>query len=296
MSYRDDQGQGYIPAEDNTLHHFKTSPANIGLCALTHYQRHNTDLVQTRPTSCGNDFMAVMNATATPRHRGWINEREISVGASRPGQFRLCDMRDAHMSELSYSFHSIHLFLPNTAFCTTPNSSIKWNLDTVNPVDDDILWYLVMSLSHATNQPVYIDQLLCDCILVSISRHILKRYALIEGRRSFRTPRLDSFQEKKVKDLMISRLFGNISLEEIATTCELSIDQFGRAFKNATGISPYRWLTNQRVDKAKDLLRGSGLSIVEIALRCGFSNQSHFTRIFTNIAGQTPGRWRRQLH
>jgi hypothetical protein len=57
--------------------------------------------------------------------------------------------------------------------------------------------------------------------------------------------------------------------------------------------TPHRWLLERRVDRAKELLRHSS-PIAEIALECGFSDQSHFTRVFTNLMGVPPGVWRRQ--
>jgi transcriptional regulator GlxA family with amidase domain len=50
----------------------------------------------------------------------------------------------------------------------------------------------------------------------------------------------------------------------------------------------------QRVKRAKELLRGTSTSIAEIALACGFSDQSHLTRVFSKTFGISPGAWRRQ--
>jgi AraC-like DNA-binding protein len=61
------------------------------------------------------------------------------------------------------------------------------------------------------------------------------------------------------------------------------------------GVAPHRWLINRRVELAKDLLRDRETSLSEIALRCGFADQSHFTRVFTRWAGVSPGAWRRDM-
>lgn len=49
----------------------------------------------------------------------------------------------------------------------------------------------------------------------------------------------------------------------------------------------------RRCELAKELLRSSPLSLAEIALACGFADQSHFTRAFARLVGMTPGAWRR---
>jgi transcriptional regulator GlxA family with amidase domain len=61
------------------------------------------------------------------------------------------------------------------------------------------------------------------------------------------------------------------------------------------GIPPYRWLTKMRVERAKELLKDPRCELAEIALHCGFVDQSHFTRVFSRSEGYSPGRWRR-LH
>jgi AraC family transcriptional regulator len=59
------------------------------------------------------------------------------------------------------------------------------------------------------------------------------------------------------------------------------------------GKPPHQWLMDQRIDHGKQLLLNSTSSVMEIALLCGFSDQSHFTRVFSSKVGASPGRWRR---
>jgi len=68
-----------------------------------------------------------------------------------------------------------------------------------------------------------------------------------------------------------------------------------RAFRRTTGLPPHRWLLRHRVEKAKALLRESALPLHDVALECGFADQSHLTRVFTRWAGQAPGTWRRSV-
>jgi AraC family transcriptional regulator len=55
----------------------------------------------------------------------------------------------------------------------------------------------------------------------------------------------------------------------------------------------HQWLLQRRVDKAKQLLRSANLPLSEVAALCGFAHQSHFTRVFSQSIGVSPGRWRR---
>jgi transcriptional regulator GlxA family with amidase domain len=88
-------------------------------------------------------------------------------------------------------------------------------------------------------------------------------------------------------------LAGRLSLADLAQACGLSIRHFTRAFRQSTGLSPHQWLVRQRVERAKALLQGSSSTLSEIALACGFADQSHFSRLFSRATGTSPGVWRR---
>jgi AraC-like DNA-binding protein len=61
------------------------------------------------------------------------------------------------------------------------------------------------------------------------------------------------------------------------------------------GVAPHNWLLMRRVEVAKEKLRNTDLSLSDVALACGFADQSHLTRVFTGAVGVSPGAWRRAL-
>ncbi|MBT2186021.1 helix-turn-helix domain-containing protein [Sphingobium nicotianae] len=92
---------------------------------------------------------------------------------------------------------------------------------------------------------------------------------------------------------MIEQLGRPVTIPEIARACRLSVSHFKRAFSNTVGVSPYNWFLLARVERAKFLLSETAMSLAEIALECGFVDQSHFTNTFVRKTGNTPYRWRR---
>jgi AraC family transcriptional regulator len=68
-----------------------------------------------------------------------------------------------------------------------------------------------------------------------------------------------------------------------------------RLAAKATLGSPHAWLMHHRIEKAKGLLMSSARVLADVALDCGFADQSHLTRTFQRVVGMTPGAWRR-LH
>ncbi len=87
----------------------------------------------------------------------------------------------------------------------------------------------------------------------------------------------------------------DLALEELAALVSLSAKHFARAFRQSTGTPPHRWLIERRLDRAKAMLVEGDLDLAEIALACGFADQSHFTAAFRKLVGMTPGSYRREL-
>jgi len=108
------------------------------------------------------------------------------------------------------------------------------------------------------------------------------------------TGQLKSWQLRTATQLMLDRLDTCVSVTEIAQACALSRSHFSRMFKESTRMSPQQWLREQRVMKSRELLKTSTMLLVEIALACGFCDQSHFCRTFVKAEGMTPKAWQQQ--
>ena len=106
---------------------------------------------------------------------------------------------------------------------------------------------------------------------------------------------LAEWQVQRVFEVMNERLAENIGLDELAHTVGLSASHFSRSFNVSVGVPPYRWLTERRIERAKQLLANRDLGLTEIALSVGFGGQSAFGAAFKRIAGLTPSEYRRLL-
>ena len=91
------------------------------------------------------------------------------------------------------------------------------------------------------------------------------------------------------------RLDQNLSLAEIAAVVQMSPHYFASLFKQSTGLAPYQYVTQCRIEKAKQLLRQSDLAIVDICQQVGFQSQSHFTNVFRRYTTITPKTYRDSL-
>jgi AraC family transcriptional regulator len=89
-----------------------------------------------------------------------------------------------------------------------------------------------------------------------------------------------------------ANLSGKIVIKDLAASIDMSVGHFCRAFKRTFGMPARIWIRQRRIELAQGLMLTTGASLSEIALTCGMSDQSHFTRSFRRIVGETPSSWR----
>jgi AraC family transcriptional regulator len=99
---------------------------------------------------------------------------------------------------------------------------------------------------------------------------------------------LSEAQGRRLAKYIRERLGEDLALTELATFVQLGPRQFSELFRNAFGITPHRYVVNQRLDEAARRLASSSLEIAEISLALGFSSQSHFAAAFRKRFGETP--------
>jgi AraC family transcriptional regulator len=144
------------------------------------------------------------------------------------------------------------------------------------------------------------SNLLVDSLKTTLAIHLLRNYCTTFPRLSSYADGLSAAKLALVKDYIHSRLDSaeptlherDLKLTELSAIVQISPYHFLRLFKKSLGITPHQYILQQRIDRAKYLLRSSNLDIAQIALRVGFCDASHLNRCFKNSLGMTPSQWR----
>ncbi|HAA32068.1 MAG TPA: AraC family transcriptional regulator [Cyanobacteria bacterium UBA8553] len=105
---------------------------------------------------------------------------------------------------------------------------------------------------------------------------------------TFKNRGLTHRQLQQVLNYIHTHIDRELSLAEVAEVINISPTYFASLFKQAIGIAPHQYVIKQRVERAKMMLSKTDLAIAEIALRVGFSSQSHLTQQFKRLTGMTP--------
>jgi AraC family transcriptional regulator len=123
--------------------------------------------------------------------------------------------------------------------------------------------------------------------------HVVRAYGAGAARVAPAVGVLDRRTVDRVTELVDADLAATITLDTMALAAALSPFHFARAFKATTGLAPHRFVTARRLEAAKAALLTSDASVVQVAHSVGFSNVSHFRRLFRREFGVAPGELRR---
>ncbi len=95
--------------------------------------------------------------------------------------------------------------------------------------------------------------------------------------------------------IMAGKCSHNVSVNELARRLNLSPWHFTHLFKAGTSVSPKHYMRDLKMREAQQLLRGTFLSVKEIAARAGFGDRSHFSRDFKKLCGLSPSQFRNRV-
>jgi AraC family transcriptional regulator len=183
------------------------------------------------------------------------------------------------------------------------NDCEKWKLAAdcnleIFPKDklnDPLIYQISLALKHELDANGSIDRLYTESLTDTLLVHLLRYCSSHSASRSLSTQGLANYQLQEILDYIHEHLTEDLSLAAIAIMAGMGVHHFGNLFKRATGLSPYQYVIQQRLARAKELLKDRERSIVDIAIQSGFANQSHLTRLFSKHLSITPKKYRELL-
>ncbi len=239
-------------------------------------------------------FNAIIQLADTARCEVRQDGRLLPQGNHPRGALAIAGLREQWQWTFLTPFDVVRLHIPRShvrAFAAQVGRPEFSGFDCPFGTSDDVILGLAQALLPALEAPEQASRLFVEQISLAMLTHLTQAYGGLhfpEGRKGV----LALWQEKRATEFLAAHVNTAFSIEELAAACGLSRSYFIKAFRETFGRTPYRWLMEFRVARAKELLRSNG-AIAEIAVACGFADQSHMTRVFSDIVGEAPGTWRR---
>ncbi|MBW4534974.1 MAG: helix-turn-helix transcriptional regulator [Pleurocapsa minor HA4230-MV1] len=183
----------------------------------------------------------------------------------------------------------IDLFLPpDTLLNAMGASAAKVELRSQLKVQDPLIQQIALALKTELAKAGEDSRLYADSMATALGAHLLWRYGVKNSIVKEYRGGLTNYQLKIVTEYIQEHLDHNLNLDLLASLINISPHYFASLFKQSTGTSPHKYITNCRLAKAKILLRQNNLAIAFICQEVGFKNQSHFTRVFRQHYQITP--------
>lgn len=218
----------------------------------------------------------------------------------RPGALWLCPIGVAeHGVRITEPLSKIlHIYLPQTLLEAVSEHRADLGADhaSINyaaGVEDDLLRQMGYAVLQELEAESSGGKLLVETLALGMAARLVNNHSSATDRNDERLDRLDGARLRRVLDYIEDNEHRGLSVAELAAVACLSPFHFARAFKEATGAPPHRYLSLYRLACAKQQLAETDRPLAEIALDCSFSSQANFTRAFRRAMGVTPGDFRR---
>lgn len=250
---------------------------------------------RTEPAPCESAFSILYQLEDLECRSCWLGGRKRSSGGVVAKAASVTDLRDDPQWKFTGRFDALQFYVPAQALSevasrhgSRPISRLRWDRNEPDPILFGLSEALLQAERNARS-----NQLLIDQLALSLLIYFAQAYGGLQPATDSPKGKLAAWQERRAKDIMAARLATDLTIAQVASECRLTPSHFARAFRRSTGIPPYRYLTTLRVEEAKKLLSQQHVPLSDVALMCGFGDQSHFTRVFRQLAGASPGAWRR---
>lgn len=217
--------------------------------------------------------------------------------ATEPGALALYDMRRSWSADIRDPFDTLQVFLPINSFrdFATERSSnlLDFRYDIQETQYDTVMLHLMQAMLPTLERPNEVSALYLDSMFLAVRDHIAETYGGFTTRATSNRLGLTARQLRHALEYIEANLSQDVSLADVADAAATSVSSLTRGFKAALGVSPHRWVQNRRIALAQRLIYESASPLNEVAISCGFADQSHLTRVFMRNVGSSPAVWRR---
>jgi AraC family transcriptional regulator len=226
----------------------------------------------------------------------WTADKLIPTSSVHPFRSNLVDFDSEPRCWAGCAFDYVHYSVPRHAL---DDIAEDLGFGRVNDYrlavleDDLVVAQITKSILPFLGRSDALSVLALDQFSLILGAHLIHQYGVLHKAARYSQGGLAPWQKRRAWELLHENLHGRIRLSDVARQCGLSASHFARSFKTSFGMSTHQWLIRHRIDHARELMTQTNMSLMEIAVQSGFSDQAAFTHTFHQVVGVSPGKWRR---
>ena len=263
------------------------------------YQQSKGGLGLLEPTPLADRIMVSVEYRALGPTDVFRDGRHIIQPATGAGALALYDLRQSWAGYLRDPFDNLSMFLPVSTFqelAAERNQrflELRW--DVRDKPYDEVMQSLGRAILPALARPHEPSRLYLDHVFLAVREHLAGTYGEFVGNPRRDQRGLTNRQIRSALEYIETHVADDISLADIAGAAGVSVSSLTRGFRTALEVAPHRWVLNRRIALAQRLMSAGKTPLSEIAVLCGFADQSHFARVFLRHVGASPSLWRRSV-
>jgi AraC family transcriptional regulator len=228
----------------------------------------------------------------------WRSQGKQGMKISGPGSIFVWSRGSEHSVSFPDSMAGILLNLePNLLQQALPENDRGRDLELIDQwgVQDRQVEHILRALEADLEDGLPAGRLFGDSLLCALAVHLQRSYAVTPPRRVKHENGLPRARLNRVIEYIEANLDHEIALTALADTAGMSPHYFSELFKQSLHFPPYQYVLRRRIEHARQLLSQPNVTVLEAAIRSGFSDQSQFTKVFRRIVGLTPTGYRLAL-
>jgi len=263
------------------------------------YQQSKGGLGFLEPTPLADRIMVSVEYRALGPTDVFRDGRHIIQPATGPGSLALYDLRQSWAANLRDPFDNLSMFLPVSTFqelaAERNQTFLDLRFDVRDRPYDEVMQSLGRAILSALARPHEFSGLYLDHVFLAIREHLAANYGEFAGNPKRDQRGLTNHQMRSALEYIEAHMADDISLADTARASGTSISSLTRGFRTSLEVSPHQWVLTRRIALAQRLMSAGKRPLSEIAVLCGFADQSHFARVFLRHVGASPGVWRRSV-
>jgi len=228
-----------------------------------------------------------------------VSGRTVHDGVTNPGMVHVTEPGVPVRCLFRGPYDVLHLYVPNNLIAECARDMTGHPVPLLSsksvPSKDRTVDLLGRALLEADRLGGSFGRLYADCISIAIIARLLASANRPATTERPKVGELARWRLKRAIDYVEAQLDKPVSLADVASSAGLTRMHFAAQFRAATGMRPHEYLLRRRVERAQEMLVGTGMPLVDIALSVGFQTQAHFTSVFKRYTGQPPRAWRESI-